>query len=845
MASAPRQPGMGATVAKRTLCFALLACVAVAHSQRDNPYLLHPKPGATAQVSEALVPYLPGPAALHMQFPRDLPPERLVLLDPAGSPVPLQLTGTRRNGDGSWFARVHLLCAHRALTAQFPNSSPKYPTSAPTYTVSWDPDSPSLLIQRGPLTARLAVRSSQTAMRRDFETRVSGSVFAEFALTTVFANGGVHELILRSYHACPYLQLEHTAAGAAGSLDIATAATLTRVPEAPEFSTGRVRGLLAIGELGAFALPEFERGACPAPPSVPRAPSEAELEAWQAHLRESTVAREDLDQAYLAVKRWAVLESLRCERLEAIVRIAARLPGDPLRSPQWRQLVKQAAALRTPQLSPGYGRSFAGVYNMLTGAPASCLERALQLPRIAESAILADHAVILHTAGQAAAIWQAAAEPPLAVIAGGRVHGASWPLVPGAVAFDARFLAGTGNQLSWIRQGGRESTLAILANRFAVHATLGSASAITLQAHDDGAVGTTSTLSERAITLENDWACFGSGTQPSWGLRGRAAGILVHRTPDEFEILLTSPGMLRTSQFTLETAGEGVLRLNVPRRQGKVLRAHGQAAALAGMTISVAVAELLPSVETGGPAVHLPAMLTVVWDTPFQLTVPVSGIPAPKVTVAGLPDWLTYEPLTRDLRGQAPRDAQELELEFTARSSHSVAQARTRLLVRAQLPKLFEPLHINGEPAEHDPKQKRVGFTLTGDSSWSFGKPVAPQGQGLAARVRTVAPGGLELTLEEGQASLAWGPVAGAAGYVVYRREHPRAQWTALARCQAPEFTDRAKGIVASYAEPGLEAAAAIDMSDVRVFQYAVTAWNSRGESERSAPVDTDPRRQR
>ena len=86
-------------------------------------------------------------------------------------------------------------------------------------------------------------------MRRDFETRVSGSVFAEFALTTVFANGGVHELILRSYHACPYLQLEHTAAGAAGSLDIATAATLTRVPEAPEFSTGRVRGLLAIGEL--------------------------------------------------------------------------------------------------------------------------------------------------------------------------------------------------------------------------------------------------------------------------------------------------------------------------------------------------------------------------------------------------------------------------------------------------------------------------------------------------------------------------------------------------------------------------------------------------------------------
>jgi len=92
---------------------------------------------------------------------------------------------------------------------------------------------------------------------------------------------------------------------------------------------------------------------------------------------------------------------------------------------------------------------------------------------------------------------------------------------------------------------------------------------------------------------------------------------------------------------------------------------------------------------------------------------------------------------------------------------------------------------------------------------------------------------------------LAWGPVAGAAGYVVYRREHPRAQWTALARCQAPEFTDRAKGIVASYAEPGLEAAAAIDMSDVRVFQYAVTAWNSRGESERSAPVDTDPRRQR
>ena len=120
---------------------------------------------------------------------------------------------------------------------------------------------------------------------------------------------------------------------------------------------------------------------------------------------------------------------------------------------------------------------------MLTGAPASCLERALQLPRIAESAILADHAVILHTAGQAAAIWQAAAEPPLAVIAGGRVHGARWPLVPGAVAFDARFLAGTGNQLSWIRQGGRESTLAILANRFAVHATLGSASAITLQAH--------------------------------------------------------------------------------------------------------------------------------------------------------------------------------------------------------------------------------------------------------------------------------------------------------------------------------------------------------------------------
>ena len=48
-------------------------------------------------------------------------------------------------------------------------------------------------------------------------------------------------------------------------------------------------------------------------------------------------------------------------------------------------------------------------------------------------------------------------------------------------------------------------------------------------------------------------------------------------------------------------------------------------------------------------------MLTVVWDTPFQLTVPVSGIPAPKVTVAGLPDWLTYEPLTRELRGQAPR----------------------------------------------------------------------------------------------------------------------------------------------------------------------------------------------
>ena len=35
----------GATVAKRTLCFALLACVAVAHSQRDNPLPASPKAG--------------------------------------------------------------------------------------------------------------------------------------------------------------------------------------------------------------------------------------------------------------------------------------------------------------------------------------------------------------------------------------------------------------------------------------------------------------------------------------------------------------------------------------------------------------------------------------------------------------------------------------------------------------------------------------------------------------------------------------------------------------------------------------------------------------------------------
>ncbi|MFT5128486.1 MAG: hypothetical protein ACI8W8_002097 [Rhodothermales bacterium] len=104
------------------------------------------------------------------------------------------------------------------------------------------------------------------------------------------------------------------------------------------------------------------------------------------------------------------------------------------------------------------------------------------------------------------------------------------------------------------------------------------------------------------------------------------------------------------------------------------------------------------------------------------------------------------------------------------------------------------------------------------------------------------APGLLRISLRDGAAVLRWSDVLGAKTYHLHRRV-PGGAWSEIYAGKQREFADIAAGLTAPYDSLGLRAAASIDMRDVVLFEYAVSARNDNGISPKGCIAVADPRR--
>lgn len=101
-------------------------------------------------------------------------------------------------------------------------------------------------------------------------------------------------------------------------------------------------------------------------------------------------------------------------------------------------------------------------------------------------------------------------------------------------------------------------------------------------------------------------------------------------------------------------------------------------------------------------------------------------------------------------------------------------------------------------------------------------------------------PDGLALELAAGRARLTWGEVLGVSEYRLYRRKTGASSWTEIYRGLDQHYEDRAAGITLPNYMPG-RADNAFTAPATTIYEYAVTAGNEIGESEKSRAVSTDP----
>jgi hypothetical protein len=102
-------------------------------------------------------------------------------------------------------------------------------------------------------------------------------------------------------------------------------------------------------------------------------------------------------------------------------------------------------------------------------------------------------------------------------------------------------------------------------------------------------------------------------------------------------------------------------------------------------------------------------------------------------------------------------------------------------------------------------------------------------------------PDGLKLQVSDGQVKLTWGQVLGPTEYRLYRRDDPSRAFQEIFHGLENTFTDINLKTIQAYAEPGLAASAARFEKPGTIYEYAVSAVNANGESEKSVTVDTRP----
>jgi hypothetical protein len=103
-------------------------------------------------------------------------------------------------------------------------------------------------------------------------------------------------------------------------------------------------------------------------------------------------------------------------------------------------------------------------------------------------------------------------------------------------------------------------------------------------------------------------------------------------------------------------------------------------------------------------------------------------------------------------------------------------------------------------------------------------------------------PEGLSLRIENGNVVLSWGRVLGASKYCLYRRLKGDTRYQPVYEGRESTYTDsHAKGVREHNALPGVLQANENEPVKPVVYEYALTAGNGYGESEKSPAIDTDP----
>jgi hypothetical protein len=107
-------------------------------------------------------------------------------------------------------------------------------------------------------------------------------------------------------------------------------------------------------------------------------------------------------------------------------------------------------------------------------------------------------------------------------------------------------------------------------------------------------------------------------------------------------------------------------------------------------------------------------------------------------------------------------------------------------------------------------------------------------------KIAPLYPEGLKLEIEHFGARLTWGSVLGATEYRLYRRKAGDEEFALVYGGKNNEYHDKEVGqLPAHYELPGLELN--FDKPQVEVYEYAISAVNGFGESNKSPVITTDP----